>query len=89
VWAGLIALADSAANHDLGSINASLYRLAGSGRYHQDFHDVVSGRILDPPSLHSAAGPLHAAPGWDPATGLGSPHAASLLPDLIKAATVR
>ncbi|HEX8918535.1 MAG TPA: S53 family peptidase [Chloroflexota bacterium] len=86
VWAGLIALADSEAKHDLGSINAPLYRLAASSRYHRDFHDVTSGSILDPPSLESTGGPLHAAPGWDPATGLGSPHAASLLSDLVKAA---
>jgi subtilase family serine protease len=83
-WAGLIALADSAAGHDLGTIQAALYRLAGSPRYHADLNDITSGSIKDPPGSESKQTPLRAAPGWDAATGLGSPRAASLLPDLIR-----
>jgi subtilase family serine protease len=83
-WAGLVALADSAAGHDLGSINAALYRLAGSSRYRADLYDVTKGSILDPPPKRLWSGSLHAGPGWDPATGLGTPNAASLFPDLIR-----
>lgn len=85
-WAGLIALADSAAGHDLGSIHTALYQLARSARYHTDLHDITVGSILDPPGTDPKQEPLHAGPGWDPATGLGTPRASSLIPDLVRTA---
>lgn len=81
-WAGLVALADSLAGRDLGDIHTALYRLARSPRYAADMYDITEGSIKDPPGLSGGEPALHAGPGWDPATGLGSPHAASLLPDL-------
>jgi subtilase family serine protease len=80
-WAGIAALADDLAGRKLGDLHGPLYALAGSSRYNVDLYDVTEGTIQDPPSLHSES-PLHAARGWDPTTGLGTPRAASLLPDL-------
>ena len=84
-WAGLVALADSAAGHDLGDIHSALYRLARSSRYQADLNDITVGSIDDPPAMRGSQAALHAGPGWDPATGLGTPRAASLVPDLIRA----
>lgn len=81
-WAGLIALADDMAGRRLGDVHAALYRLAGSRRYHTDLHDITQGSIVDPPNMQGKNTPLHAGPGWDPATGLGSPNAGALLSDL-------
>lgn len=87
-WAGLVALADSMAGRDLGSINAALYRLAASPRYHADLRDITTGGIAAPArdgsGVHGTA--FRAGPGWDAATGLGSPHADNLIPDLVRAA---
>ncbi|GAC1640299.1 MAG: S53 family peptidase [Chloroflexota bacterium] len=83
-WAGLIALADNVAHHDLGDIHRILYRLAVSSRYHADFHDILIGSIADPPAMPAAQEPIRAAPGWDAATGLGSPIGAHLLSDLLR-----
>lgn len=86
-WAGLVALADSAAGHDLGAINAALYRLAASPRYSSDLRDITSGSIVGPTSdgAHVGGVAYRAGPGWDAATGWGSPRAAGLIPDLITA----
>src|SRR5579863_7992408 len=43
LWAGLMAIADQMVGHPLGFINPTLYKLAGSSRYAQDFHDIASG----------------------------------------------
>src|SRR5262249_52045051 len=43
LWAGLIALADQHAHRHLGFVNAGLYRIGRSARYHQAFHDVTAG----------------------------------------------
>ncbi|HLJ66749.1 MAG TPA: S53 family peptidase [Chloroflexota bacterium] len=74
VWAGFAALVNAAVGHPLGSLNPYLYALgqkeASSGR--PPFHDVVEGTNLYYP----------ATPGWDFATGWGSPDGAGLLADL-------
>ncbi|HKO24468.1 MAG TPA: S53 family peptidase [Chloroflexota bacterium] len=86
-WAGLVALADSLAGHDLGAINAALYRLAASPRGRADLRDIMTGGIVGPKRDGSGPGGIvfRAGPGWDAATGLGSPRATSLIPDLIQA----
>ena len=86
-WAGLVALADSLAGHDLGSINAALYRLAASPRSRADLRDITTGGIVGPKRDGSGTGGIvfRAGPGWDAATGLGSPRAARLIPDLVHA----
>src|SRR5438445_2294985 len=78
-WAGLIAMADQMAGHDLGFINPALYRIDNnSAKYAADFYDVIQGT--------NKGGELpgyDASKGWDAVTGLGTPNAANLLPDLI------
>lgn len=78
-WAGLIALANQYAGHDLGFVNPALYAIARTARYHAAFHDVTTGNntVKFPPKTYRG---FKAAPGWDPATGLGSPDAAILIP---------
>ena len=82
-WAGLIALADQYAGHHLGLVNPALYRIARSPRYHQAFHDITTGNntVKFPPKTITG---YHAGPGWDPATGLGSPNARVLVPLLAR-----
>jgi subtilase family serine protease len=81
-WAGLIAIADQINGGGLGLINGGLYRIgADAGRYAADFHDVTLGNNTADPSVPG----YPATAGWDPVTGLGTPNAAVLLPDLVSA----
>jgi subtilase family serine protease len=82
VWAGLTAIADQMAGRPLGFINPALYKIAATSNYHQDFYDITSGNNTNTTS--NVPG-YNATAGWDPITGLGSPNAAHLLPDLIAA----
>jgi subtilase family serine protease len=82
-WAAIFALANQAAGHPLGFVNPAIYKLAESGAYSNDFHDITVGN-------NKAGGtPLgfNAAPGFDFATGWGTPNVANLIPDLIAAAS--
>jgi subtilase family serine protease len=83
VWAALIALADQQAQHDLGSVNPAIYRIAESPAYPAAFHDVTSGNnsVKDPPVTITG---YHATRGWDPVTGWGSPNAQILVPLLAR-----
>lgn len=73
LWAGFIALADQAAagqgKPPLGFLNPALYALGGASA----FHDVTIGGNL----YYSAS------PGWDYATGWGSPNTAALVSALV------
>jgi subtilase family serine protease len=78
-WAGLVAIADQIAGHNLGLINPRLYALgADAGQYPADFYDVTTGNNTADPNVPG----YPATPGWDPITGLGTPNAAALLPAL-------
>ena len=80
LWAGLIALADQYAHHDLGFVNPAIYRIARSSSYHRAFHDITTGNNdMTMPYPAGTAG-YQATPGWDPATGWGSPDAQVLVP---------
>ncbi len=75
-WAGLLAIVDQGrALAGLGSLDGPqqvlplLYQLAGSS----DFHDITSG----------SNGNYYAGPGYDAVTGIGSPVANLLVPDLV------
>src|SRR4051794_37066311 len=82
-WAGLVALADQINGGGLGLINPALYKIgADPARYAADFYDVTTGNNTADPSVPG----YPATPGWDPITGLGTPNAARLLPDLVAAA---
>ncbi|HXY92723.1 MAG TPA: S53 family peptidase [Acidimicrobiia bacterium] len=71
-WAGITSLFGQMAQQQglrgLGFLAPTLYSLAASSSESSLFHDVVRGDNLLQP----------ATPGWDYATGLGSPHVAAL-----------
>jgi subtilisin-like proprotein convertase family protein len=77
-WAGLVALVDQARGTSgsldgPGQLLPDLYKLASSSTsYPRDFFDVTSGNNGEP-----------AQPGFDLVTGLGSPQANNLIPDLV------
>jgi subtilase family serine protease len=80
-WAGLIAIADQMKGSDLGYINPALYKIASDPvKYANDFYDVTKGK-----NQTTSIPGYSASPGWDAVTGLGSPNAANLLPDLVVA----
>jgi subtilase family serine protease len=81
-WAALVALADQVNHGGLGLINPALYKLAANpSSYASDFYDVTVGNNQADPSVPGYS----ATPGWDPITGLGTPNAANLVPDLVAA----
>lgn len=83
-WAGLAAVTDQLAHKRVGFINDSLYRLAKTNQYSKDFHDITDGNN----SFDSGNGVItgfNANKNWDAVTGLGSPIAANLIPDLAAA----
>jgi subtilase family serine protease len=81
-WAGLVAIADQINGGGLGLINPGLYRIGSDpGRYAHDFYDVTTWNNGANPSVPG----FPATTGWDPVTGLGTPNAAKLLPDLVSA----
>src|SRR5215469_14590105 len=79
LWAGLIAVADQYAGHDLGFVNPSLYCIGRSPAYHQAFHDVTTGNSTVMVAPNPVPG-YQAGPGWDPVTGLGTPDAQAMVP---------
>jgi subtilase family serine protease len=79
-WAGLIAIADQMAGHDLGYINPKLYQIASNpAQYAADYFDVTTGN-----NQTTSIPGYSASQGWDAVTGLGTPNAANLLVDLGK-----
>jgi subtilase family serine protease len=81
-WAGLVAIAAQIKGHGLGPINPALYRLAADpAKYASEFFDITVGDN----QVDAGIPGYPATPGWDPATGLGTPNAALLLPDLAAA----
>ena len=94
-WAGLVAIADQLnkakyGQTGLGLINPALYKLASQpAKYSADFFDVahtaIAGVANDNQEDPSIPG-YPATQGWDPVTGLGTPNAAALIPDLVDAA---
>ncbi|MEY9895357.1 subtilase family serine protease [Catenulispora sp. MAP5-51] len=77
-WAGLVAIADQLAGHDLGLIQPKLYSLASGTDHGTYFFDVTTGNN----TVSSTVPGYPATAGWDPVTGLGTPDAAKLLPVL-------
>jgi subtilase family serine protease len=88
-WAGIVAIADqlNKSLHNgatLGFINPALYKLgANATSYANDFFDVASGNTNQ---ADSRVPGYPATAGWDAVTGLGTPNAANLVPDLVAAA---
>ncbi len=79
-WAGLVAIADQMAGRSLGNVNPALYAIGAGAHYTHSFNDVTTGENGMPPVPGYPA-----APGWDPATGLGTPKARMLIRELAAA----
>jgi len=86
-WAGLIAIADEMAGRNLGYLNTALYNLAANpSTYAADFYDDdTNSNARSAPGSGTSGNCCPSSTGWDAVTGLGSPNAAKLLPDLIAA----
>lgn len=84
LWAGLTAIANQMAGHALGYLNPALYKIASGSNYGRDFHDITVGNNSWNSDGVNVLG-YDAVVGWDPITGLGTPNAQYLLPDLIAA----
>jgi subtilase family serine protease len=90
-WAAIVALANQvrASQHrpSLGLVSPLLYELARSPRsYARDFHDITVGNNRLDLTAFGAPAPskfsFDASPGYDLATGLGTPNVANLVADL-------
>jgi subtilase family serine protease len=79
LWAAVIALADQYAGRPLGFVNPAIYRIGRSPSYHRAFHDITTGTNTVQVTGRTITG-YHAAVGWDPVTGWGSPDAQVLVP---------
>jgi kumamolisin len=82
IWAGMTALIDEYLKkqgvHPIGFMNPALYTLAATHQPYPPFHDVTVGDNLYYP----------ATPGYDLATGLGTPDAWNLARDLVRYQTI-
>jgi subtilase family serine protease len=81
IWGALFTLANASpgcAGSSLGFVNPALYGIAATA-YASNFNDVTSGNNDFTTTNH---GEYPAGPGFDMASGLGSPNAASLAPTL-------
>jgi subtilase family serine protease len=86
LWAAVTALADQYAGRPLGFLNPAIYRIGRSRSFHRAFHDVTTGTNTVHFPGFTVTG-YRAAPGWDPATGWGSPNAQVLVPLLARYAS--
>jgi subtilase family serine protease len=81
-WAGIFALANTArafgAKGPIGFANPGIYAIAQGANYSHDFHDITSGNN----ALVGTGIGFAAAPGFDLATGWGTPNVANLVADL-------
>ena len=78
-WSGIIADVNQLAGHSLGFLNPALYALGAVGVQAQYFHDITSGNN----SFAGVPG-YNATPGWDLATGWGTPNLGNLAGELAK-----
>lgn len=86
-WAGLIALTDQMAGGRVGGINKTLYKLGKGNNASTYFHDITVGDNsvpFDPGIPGTPITGFPAVPGWDEATGWGSPIANTLVPAIAK-----
>ncbi|HWF75446.1 MAG TPA: protease pro-enzyme activation domain-containing protein [Solirubrobacteraceae bacterium] len=88
VWAALIALADASpacTGTSVGFANPALYRVAGGPQYAAAFNDVTAGNN---DFTGTNGGKFAAAPGYDMASGLGTPIAPTLATALCETVTL-
>jgi subtilase family serine protease len=72
-WSALDALAN-ASDGPLGFLAPRLYQIYTNGSYSSAFHDITTGN-----NTWAGITGYSAGPGWDPATGLGTPDAYNLV----------
>jgi subtilase family serine protease len=81
-WAGTFALANTAravkSKGPIGFANPGLYAIARSESYSADFHDITVGKN----TLAGTIVGFGALPGYDLASGWGTPNVANLVADL-------
>jgi subtilase family serine protease len=84
-WAGIIAMANQmsvlSGHSELGYINPALYALGEGATAANDFHDITWGNNR----LTGTFFGFIATPGYDLATGWGTPNVANLVTDLVDA----
>lgn len=85
-WSAIAALADQLATMQhkgtIGFINRALYSIGNNPfLYHRDFHDITVGNNIIFTSPDNVG--FNAHPGWDDASGWGTPNVANLVPDLV------
>jgi subtilase family serine protease len=86
-WAGLVALADQMAGGRVGLLNKTLYKLGKGNTAGSLFHDITVGDNSVPADPGTPGTPItgfSAVPGWDEATGWGTPIANALVPAIAK-----
>lgn len=91
LWAAIATDAVAVKGGRLGLLNPALYSVFQNGnKYNNDFHDVTRGNndLLCPYGQtcqdSKQGGPFYpATPGYDLASGIGSPNVAKLVPDLV------
>ena len=88
-WAGIVAIANQKARHRLGFLNTAIYQLGRANKaYAASFHDIIDGSNfffeVDPNGDLIVVDAFDASPGWDPATGVGTPVVSGLVDSLIK-----
>ena len=84
-WAAIISIVDQIAHHRMGNINAGLYLLAKLPGSANPFHDIADGSDNSVPDGNGGTiTGFTAVPGYDIATGLGTPNIGVYAPLLAK-----
>ena len=88
-WAAIAAIANEARaarrQHSLGLLNTALYAIAQDRRsYRKDFNDITVGTNALSPFPGFTFPGFNAGPGYDLATGLGTPDVERLIRDLVQ-----
>jgi len=79
LWAGFCALVNqqslASGGTTVGFLNPALYSIAAGANYSSCFHDITTGNNIG----SNTPGLFNAVPGYDLATGLGTPNGTSLI----------
>lgn len=86
-WAAIAAIANQKAGHALGFLNSAIYKIGHTPAVASGFHDITVGtnsslqfdQYNNPVNIVG----YNAGPGWDAASGTGSPIGASIVDQLI------
>jgi len=81
-WSALTAVACQDAGHNLGYINPQLYENRATLYSMGAFHDITTGDNTFPTGYTMPG--YEATRGWDAPTGIGSPNAAILVPQIVR-----